>query len=169
MALSLNTLCTNISHFETAVVYTDNAHCVDYIGDTTRIGISPSSDDGKKLYPLILYVREQLLYLDSLGKHILVKKLPRKQNVTDCIAKACMRNERDQGWPTRIHIPRIDVVPGLMERIQKVAENTKNLEHSRISRSVGEIVVYAAPLDSESIQSEHSNDECVAYPGLVES
>ena len=164
MALSLHTLCANVSHFDTAVVYTDNAHCVDYIGDSTRSGISPSSDDGKILDPLIMYVREQFLYLDSLGKHILVKKLPRKQNVTDCIAKACMRNERDQGWPTRIHIPRIDVVPGLMERIQKVAENTKNLEHSRISYTYGEIVVYAAPLDSESIQSEHSNDECVAYP-----
>ena len=64
MAFSLNTRLQNPANFETAVVYTDNATCVSYIGDSTRIGSEPVSDDGWKLYPLIVCVRKQVLHLE---------------------------------------------------------------------------------------------------------
>ena len=125
MALSLHTLMKNVLMFETAVVYTDNAHCVRYIGDSTRYGMEPGDDDGWKLYQLILHIRHQVLQLQNSNKYILVKKLPREQNVADSIAKACMRNERDSGWPLRERIPRIDDVPNLLECIFSVSEKSK--------------------------------------------
>ena len=137
MAFSLNTLLQNPANFETAVVYTDNAVCVGYIGDSTRCGTEPRGDDGWKLYPLISCVRNQVLQLQNLGKYILVKWLPREQNVVDKIATACMRNERDMGWPLRTHIPRVDAVPGLSECIHQVSEKSKLVANGvRISRSV---------------------------------
>ena len=77
IALYLHTLMQNVLKFETAVVYTDNANCIRYIGDSTRCGIEPSSEHGWKLLPLILYVRNQGLKLHNFDKRILVKKLPR--------------------------------------------------------------------------------------------
>ena len=163
MALSLHTLLQNVLKFETAVVYTDNAHCVRYTVDSTRCGMEPSSDDGWKLYPLILYVRNQVLQLQNLDKYILVKKLPREQNVAESIAWACMRNERESGWPRRTHIPRIDAVPGLSERIHLVSEKSKMVANGmRISRSVDDIgepiaertYVRQSLMDAGSIQVE---------------
>ena len=37
MALSLHTLLQNALKFETAVVYTDNDHCVRYTGDSYKM------------------------------------------------------------------------------------------------------------------------------------
>ena len=163
MAFSLNTLLQNPAKFETAVVYTDNATCVSYIGDSTRIGSEPVSDDGWKLYLLIVCVRKQVLHLENLGKRILVKWLPRKYNVADKIATACMRNERDMGWPLSTCIPRVDAVPGLLECIRQVSENSEKVANGvRISRSVHDIgettaqhmYVRTSVMDAGSIQDE---------------
>ena len=79
--------------------------------------------------------------MENLGKRILVKWLPRKHNVADKIATACMRNERDMGWPLRTCIPRVDAVPGLLECIHQVSEKSEMVANGvRISRSVHEIV-----------------------------
>ena len=135
--LSLHSLMQNVLKFETAVIYADNAHCIRYIGDSTRYDIEPSSDDGWKLYPLILHVRAQVLQLQNKNKCILVKKLPREQNVMDSMARACMRYERSLGWPHRTRIPRIDAVPGLLECIHQVSVNSKMMANRmRISRSI---------------------------------
>ena len=89
------------------------------------------------LYPLICCVRNQVLQLQNLGKRILVKKLPREQNVVDKIAKACMRNERDMGWPLRTRISRVDAVPGLLQCIHEVSQKSEMVANGvRISRSV---------------------------------
>ena len=163
MAFSLNTLLQNLAKFDTAVVYTDNSTCVSYIGDSTRIGSEPVSDDGWKLYPLIVCVRKQVLQLGNLGKRILVKWLPRKHNVADKIATACMRNERDAGWPLSTCIPRVDAVPGLLECIRQVSENSEMVANGvRISRSVDDIgepialhmYVPNSVMDGGSIQDE---------------
>jgi len=124
IAFSLQALLVNVGHFETAVVYTDSAVCIHYIGDSIRGGEEPSSDDGWKLYPLILYVRDQVLQLQHLNKYILVKKLLREQNVADSMAKHYLRDERDKGWPRMESIERIDRVPGLSACIQQVAQLT---------------------------------------------
>ena len=44
MAFCLNTLLQNLSNLETAVLYTDNALCVGYIGDSTRCGMEPRGE-----------------------------------------------------------------------------------------------------------------------------
>ena len=60
--------------------------------------------------------------------------------MADSIARACMRNEREIGWPRRTHIPRIDAVPGLSERIHSVSEKSKMVANGmRISRSFDDI------------------------------
>ena len=159
----LNTLLQNPANFETAVVYTDNALCVGYIGDSTRCGTEPRGDDGWKLHSRISCVRKQVLQLGNLGKRILVKWLPRKHNVADKIATACMRNERDMGWPLSTCIPRVDAVPGLLECILQVSEKSKMVANGvRISRSVDDIgepiaehtYVRKSVMDAGSIQDE---------------
>ena len=97
------------------------------------------TDEGWKLYPLISFVRDQVLQLQNVDKYVLVKKLPREQNVADSI-RVCMRNERESGWPRRTHIPLIDAVPRLSERIHLVSEKSKMVADGvRIARSVDDI------------------------------
>ena len=101
--------------------------------------------------------------MENLGKRILVKWLPRKYNVADKIATACMRNERDTGWPLSTCIPRVDAVPGLLECIRQVSENSEMVANGvRISRSVHDIgettaqhmYVRTSVMDAGSIQDE---------------
>ena len=81
--------------------------------------------------------------------------------MADGIARACMRNERESGWPRRTHIPRIDAVPGLSERIHQVSEKSKMVANGmHISTSVDDIgepiaectYVLQSPTDAGSMQ-----------------
>ena len=163
MAFSLDTLTQNVSRFDTAVVYTDNAKCIDYIGGCTRSDIEPISNDGWKLYPLILYVRRMVLQLQNSDKRILVKKLPKEQNVAHHIAKACMREEKARKWPETTYIARIDAVPGLRERIQLVSRFSKMVSlGQRIPRSADELDEPIAELtyEQEALMQSDSIGVC---------
>ena len=152
IAFSLDSLFVKFGQFETAVVYTDSATCIHYIGDCIRNGEDPSSDDGWKLYPLILYVRDQVRQLQRLDKYILVKKLPRELNVVDSIAKQHLRIERDKGWPCMKFIERIDRVPGLSDCIEEVGQLTKMVASGRRITPFG--VLGQSCNDSGSMQAD---------------
>ena len=126
MSFSLHTLKQKISKFETAVVYTNNAQCIDYIHNTERDGcMEPTSGVEYQLNPLIAYVQSQVSELQTSGKRILLKQLPRKHNPAIHIAKICMRAERAQKWPDRTDIPCIDAMRGLRDCIRDVSERNK--------------------------------------------
>ena len=68
VCLNLAVLMQRPNDYENAVVYCDCMHVPNYVGDTLRIGNDPTSAEGRKLYPLIRYARQQRITISQDGQ-----------------------------------------------------------------------------------------------------
>ena len=95
--------------------------------------LAPLDLSGWKLYPLIVYCRNQLAELRAQGKFVLTKHVPSSMNPADTLAYHAMQEGRGMGWPRQQRVPLIDEVPGLRESMEKVEYLTKELVSGRLT------------------------------------
>ena len=70
--LSLHTLEQHLDSFKIELVYTHSEDCIRYFDEYT----DPTDDSGWKLYSLIMLARDQLLYLYTMKKVVVMNKIP---------------------------------------------------------------------------------------------
>ena len=129
VCLNLAVLMQRPNDYENAVVYCDCMHVPNYVGDTLRIGNDPTSAEGRKLYPLIRYARQQVSQLSRMDKTVLIKHLPREYNPVDRIARKCMQSRRDVHWRgPEWNADRITSLPELVQAMDAVSECTRQLD-----------------------------------------
>ena len=130
VCLNLGVLLTRKDDYQNAVVYCDNNNVVQYVGDYTGYQDPPEGSlQGMKLYPLILYAREQLQQLRLASKFVFLKHMPRQYNAMDSIAYGAMVSRRQVEWmDPDLNFHRISGNPGLYERILKVEEYSKQID-----------------------------------------
>ena len=114
--LSLHTLKQHLDSFKIALVHTDSDACVRYFDEYT----DPTDDSGWKLYPLIMLARDQLLYLYNMKKSVVIKKIPRTNNLAHESAKNAMLYGKNKGWPLVTFDVDVQAIPLLWSSIRHV-------------------------------------------------
>jgi hypothetical protein len=129
VCLNLDVLMGRLEDFHAAVLYSDSANVVAYIGDHFRMGTEPASMQGEKLIPLIRYARKKMSQLRVAQKTVFLKHLPRKYNPADHIARRTMQSRRDVSWQGVEWNPhRITSQPELVEALLAVQEYTRQID-----------------------------------------